>query len=241
MLSRICNTPKPETKIGNIFVVDKKRIREILERASSGYLPPKLTAELLDIVGMPRVLEETVTDKSKAIAFAEETGYPIVMKVVGPVHKSDAGGVILNVKDKTSVELGFEQLMKIDKASGVLIQPMVSGLELFAGGKCEPKFGHMVLCGLGGIFVEVLKDVSAGLVPISKGGALTQIRELKGYKIIKGVRGQNGVNEEVFADIICKISSLLEAAPEIVEMDINPLIGNGEIIIAVDSRICIQK
>ena len=101
------------------------------------------------------------------------------MKVLGPLHKSDAGGVILNVKDKTAVESRFERLMKIDKAVGVLIQPMLLGIELFAGAKFDPKFGHMILCGLGGIFVEVLKDVSARLVPISKNGALTQIHELK--------------------------------------------------------------
>jgi acetyltransferase len=118
---------------------------------------------------------------------------------------------------------------------------MLSGTELFVGAKYEPKFGHVILCGLGGIFIEVLKDVASGLVPISREEALFMIRNLKSYKIIKGVRGQKGVNEELFAEVILRLSALLKVAPEIIELDFNPLLGKEDSVVVVDSRIRLNK
>jgi len=118
---------------------------------------------------------------------------------------------------------------------------MFSGIELFVGSKREEKFGHILLCGLGGIFIEVLKDVQAGLCPISKEEALEMLRLLKGYKILEGMRGQAGINIDLFGDIIIKLSALLITAPEIYEIDLNPLIGNKDNIMAVDARINIKK
>jgi acetyltransferase len=118
---------------------------------------------------------------------------------------------------------------------------MVKGKELFLGAKYEPGFGHLILCGLGGIFVEVLKDVSTALVPVSHNEALEMIRGLKGYGIIKGVRGQKGVDEDVFADIMVRLSALLQSAKEIKELDINPLLCDGNRIVAVDGRVLIDK
>lgn len=132
-------------------------------------------------------------------------------------------------------------MMNIKNTTAILLQPMLSGTELFAGAKFEPKFGHMVLCGLGGIFVEVLKDVSAGFAPLTNDEALKMIKNLKGYKIIQGVRGQQGVDENKFAEIIVRLSALLMAAPEIIELDLNPLLGKIDKIIAVDARIKINK
>jgi acetate---CoA ligase (ADP-forming) len=120
------------------------------------------------------------------------------------------------------------------------MQPMLSGIELFVGSKKEEKFGHMILCGLGGIFIEILKDISSGLSPVSGKEAHTMIKSLKSYKIIQGIRGQGGVNEDIFSDIICRLSALLEAAPEIVELDLNPLLGSPEKVVAVDARIKIE-
>ena len=163
------------------------------------------------------------------------------MKVVGPVHKSDVGGVVLNVKDAEGVKREFARMMQITDTTAVLMQPMLSGTELFAGAKREDKFGHMVLCGMGGIFIEVLKDVSSALSPVSKDDALAMIRRLKGYKIIQGVRGQQGISEEKFAEVLIRLSALLEAAPEIYEMDLNPLLGKGEQVVAVDARVNVVK
>ncbi len=131
--------------------------------------------------------------------------------------------------------------MKIDGAKGVLIQPMKKGTELFIGAKKEGEFGHLVLCGLGGIYIEVLKDTSAALAPVSKSEAIEMIRNLKSYKIIQGVRNQKGINEALFAEIITKISQLVTIAPEIIELDLNPLLGNSKEIVAVDARIRVEK
>ena len=163
------------------------------------------------------------------------------MKVVGPVHKSDVGGVVLGVKDEASVRREFTRMMDIPDTTAILLQPMLSGIELFAGAKKEDSFGHMVLCGLGGIFIEVLKDVVAGLAPLSRDEALWMIRRLKGYKILEGVRGQDGVDEQAFADVVVRLSALLAAAPEIVELDLNPLLGRPDSVTAVDARIRVEK
>ena len=163
------------------------------------------------------------------------------MKVIGPVHKSDVGGVTLNIKSDHHLAAEFKRMIKIKGVSSVLIQRMHTGIELFIGAKYEPRFGHVIICGLGGIFVEMLGDFSSGLAPLTFKEAFSMIRNLKSYRIIKGARGQEGINEEKFAEIIVRLSSLLRYATEIKEMDLNPLIGNMQNIIAVDARIRVEK
>ena len=131
--------------------------------------------------------------------------------------------------------------MRIENATGVLAQPMLNGLELFIGVKREEGFNHTILCGLGGVFVEILKDVSAGLSPLSVDEIKRMVQSLRGYDLLKGVRGNNGVNRKLFIEIIQRVSALVETAPEIVEMDMNPLIGTKKKITAVDARIRIQR
>ena len=135
----------------------------------------------------------------------------------------------------------FAGLMTIEGATGVLIQPLMTGMELFIGAKREQGFGHLVLCGLGGIFIEVLKDVQAGLEPISKKEALEMISNLQSYKLLQGYRGKEGVNETKFAELIMCVAALTFVAPEIAEMDINPLMGNLKNIVAVDTRILLSR
>jgi acetate---CoA ligase (ADP-forming) len=239
-LCKVFNTPKPAAS-SPLPEIDKAQIRKIIAGASDGYLSPLQVSELLDAAGIPRAGEAQVTTKEEAINSANRLGLPVVMKVVGPIHKSDVGGVVLNVKDFDRVAAEFERMIKIADTHAILIQPMLSGVELFAGAKYEPGFGHMVLCGLGGIFIEVLKDVNAGLAPLNNDEALQMIHGLKGYGILKGARGQKGVNVELFADVVVRLSALLGIAPEITELDLNPLLGTPEKVVAVDARICIQK
>ncbi|MCX6281694.1 MAG: acetate--CoA ligase family protein [Bacteroidetes bacterium] len=239
-LSRVYYTPGPAPSDPKLPAVKTAAIRKIISGSSDGYLPPAAIQGLMDASGIPRVGEAVVKTREDAARSAVRLGFPVVMKVVGPVHKSDVGGVALNVKDEASVMNVFDKMIKIRETSAILIQPMLSGTELFAGAKFEPKFGHMILCGLGGIFIEVLKDVAAALSPLSKEEALAMIRSLKSYKIIQGVRGQKGVSEEAFSGILLRLSALLQAAPEIVELDFNPLLGKGETILAVDARIRIE-
>ncbi len=239
-LGKIMNTaePKPENVLPQ---VDKTAIRKIIDNAENGYLLPEKVAELLDAAGIPRAGEATSANIDDLLSKTQEWGYPVVMKVVGPVHKSDVGGVVLNVKNDETLKREFERMMQIKDTTAILIQPMLSGTELFAGAKREGDFGHMILCGLGGIFVEVLKDVAAGLSPLSQEEAVSMIESLKSKLIFKGVRGQEGISVEEFAKVLSRLSALLDAAPEIFEMDLNPLLGSGTKITAVDARINIQK
>jgi len=217
--------------------IDEKKVRAIISNAKSGYLQPGEIQGLLDAAGVPRAGESVVNFPDDLIKEAKRMGYPIVMKAVGPLHKSDVGGVILNIQNEEQAKTTFNKLIEIPEATGVLIQPMLKGTELFVGAKYEENFGHLILCGLGGIFIEVMKDVSYGLAPVGMNEALTMIRSLKSYKLIEGTRGKEGVNEEKFAEIIVRLSALLKAAPEIIELDLNPLLGTKENVIAVDARV----
>ena len=240
-LCKVFHTPAPGPEKVELPAVDRKRIRTIIEGAGDGYLTPEAVQGLLDAAGIPRAGEAVADTETEALKAAGQLGYPLVMKVVGPVHKSDVGGVVLNVKDAEGVRREFARMMQIKDTTAILMQPMLSGTELFAGAKREDKFGHMVLCGMGGIFIEVLKDVSSSLSPVSRQDALGMIRRLKSYKIIQGVRGQQGISEEKFAEVLIRLSALLEAAPEIYEMDLNPLLGKGEQVVAVDARVNVVK
>lgn len=242
-LCKVFNTPLPsrQTESEISKSIDKQAIRNIIKHADNGYLVPEKVRQLLDAVGIARAGEHVVTSADDAIKAASELGLPVVMKVVGPVHKSDVGGVALNVSNFDEVAAQFNRMIKIQDTTAVMIQPMLSGIQVFAGAKAEPKFGHMILCGLGGIFIEVLKDVSYSLSPVNKIEADRMIKSLKSYAIIKGARGQAGVNEEKLIETICRLSALVEAAPEVAEMDINPLLGTPQSLIAVDARIRIEK
>ena len=240
-LSKVAHTQKPMADHLCQPEIDVALVRAVIDSAEDGYLSPEHIISLLDAAGIPRAGQATVFTRETAIIEAEKLGYPLVMKVVGPIHKSDVGGVVLHVKDKETVAREFDRMIVIPETTAILMQPMLSGTELFIGATKEEKFGHMILCGMGGIFIEVLKDVQAALVPVLKKEAMYMIRNLKSYKIIQGVRGQEGVNEDKFGEIITRLSALLIAAPEITEMDLNPLLGKAEKVIAVDARICIKK
>jgi acetyltransferase len=240
-LTKVMNTPVPSKN--EIFVegVNIYEIRKIIDNARDGYQSPEIIHHLLDAAGILRVKEIVAKTETEAVLAAMKIGFPLVMKVVGPLHKTEVGGVILDVRNTSAVRKEFHHLNEIDGAEGVLIAQMAEGTELFLGAKYEDKFGHIVLCGMGGIFVEVLKDVASGLAPLSQEEAISMIKSLKSYKILKGYRKQTGINIEKFADIVVRLSSLLRFATEIKELDINPLLGNENEILAVDARVRIEK
>ena len=249
-LSQIMKTPQASRFEVELYGVDISRLNKIIfreierlkfEGVERGYLAPDVVREILSCAGIPLVSEMVSTLKEALVAFAEEVGFPVVAKVVGPVHKSDVGGVALNIRTPEHLALEFDRMMKIQDATGVMVQKMLKGTELFIGAKYEERFGHVVLCGLGGIFVEVLKDVSSGLAPLSYDEAYSMIRSLRGYKILKGTRGQKGINEQKYAEIIVRLSTLLRFATEIKEMDINPLLADENEVVAVDARILIER
>ena len=241
-LSQIMRTPKPAPQEVQLYGIDIPRLNKIIfSIEKDGYVPPQTVRDILSCAGIPLVPEMVSTSKETLMAFANEVGYPVVAKVVGPVHKSDVGGVALNIRTEKHLALEFDRMMGIQDATGVMVQKMLKGTELFIGAKYEERFGHVVLCGLGGIFVEVLKDVSSGLAPLTYGEAYSMIHSLRGYKIIKGTRGQQGINEQKYAEIIVRLSTLLRFATEIKEIDINPLLADENNVVAVDARILIEK
>ena len=241
-LSQVMNTPAPAPPEVQLYGIDISRLNKIIFGIEeNGYVSPQTVRDILSCAGIPLVPELVATSKDELTAFAQRVGYPVVAKVVGPVHKSDVGGVALNIRTPEHLALEFDRMMQIPGATGVMVQKMLRGTELFIGAKYEERFGHVVLCGLGGIFVEVLKDVRSGLAPLTYGEAYSMIHGLRGYKILQGTRGQQGINEQKYADIIVRLSTLLRFATEIKEIDINPLLADGDDVIAVDARILIEK
>lgn len=221
--------------------VDIQTIRGVIDSASNGYLEPEKVQILLDAAGIPRAKEVVAATEEEALQGASTVGYPLVMKVIGPIHKSDVGGVALNISDDETLVAEFRRMIQIPQTTAILMQPMLSGTQIFIGAKREGVFGHLVLCGLGGIFVETLKDISYSLAPVSQIEADEMIRGLRSYKMLEGTRGQEGVNITMFAEAIRRVSALCDAAPEIFEMDLNPLLGNSREVVAVDARIRIEK
>ena len=241
-LSQVMRTPQPAPPEVQLYGIDIPRLNKIIfDIHTNGYVQPQVVREILECAGIPLVPELVSTSKDELITFAQKVGFPVVAKVVGPVHKSDVGGVALNIRTAEHLALEYDRMMQIEGATGVMVQKMLKGTELFIGAKYEERFGHVVLCGLGGIFVEVLKDVSSGLAPLSYGEAFSMIHSLRGYKILKGTRGQKGINEQKYAEIIVRLSTLLRFATEIKEMDLNPLLADENGVVAVDARILIEK
>ena len=202
-------------------------MKQIIQGIPAGYLDPPKVNEILEAAGIPLLPEKMVHSADEAVKAALELGFPVVMKVVGPVHKSDVGGVKLNINDEAAVRQAFQDMMAIKDARGVLLQPMIKGLELFAGVKYEEKFGHLILCGMGGIFIEVLKDFSAGLAPISANEAKKMIERLKMYPDAE----RNARAERHQPGAVCRDTGegieLVRAVPAIREMDLNPLMAPG--------------
>lgn len=240
-LIRIHNTEVPAGSKPYLDGIDMKSIRKIIDDSENGYLIPETVQRILDAAGIPRVPEGVVEEEASLEQVSKKIGYPMVMKVVGPVHKSDVGGVITGIDNDIDLMDHFQALNKIEGATGVMLQPMLQGMELFAGAKYEPTYGHVMLCGLGGIYVEVMKDVAYGLAPLSISEVNQMIRSLKSYQMLKGTRGQKGINLQAYAEIIVRLSSVLRYATEIAELDLNPIMSQGNDLAVVDARIRIEK
>ena len=244
-LCKVYHTPKPQPEHVELPQIDVARIRRTIDRCKDGYMDIADYNELLDAAGISRKKSVEVSKKEDALAFAREVGcskdVPLVMKVVGPLHKSDVGGVTLGVKDLDTVAHEFDRLIVIPETYAVEMYPMLDGTDVYIGAIRDAKFGHQVFFGLGGIFIEVLKDVQSALAPITADEAKSMLANLRGYKILQGVRGHEAVNLDLYADQIARVSALVQAAPEIAEMDLNPLLGNPRYVTAVDARIRLEK
>ncbi len=198
---------------------------------------------------IPVTRESIANSPDEAFAIASQIGTPVAMKISSPdiSHKSDVGGVVLNVsapEARSTYDRIISQIKKvapIAKITGILVQQMApQGHELIVGLKKDAQFGHALMFGLGGIFVEVYKDVSFRVVPIEKSEALDMISQIRGYPILKGIRGRKPANIEAIAHVLVSVSRMAEKE-NIIELDINPLMVNETGAIAVDARAMIEE
>lgn len=188
--------------------------------------------ELFAAYGIPVPRCRLAKSADDAVRFAAEIGYPVVLKIVSPdiVHKSDAGGVKINLVDEQGVRCAYTSIIKSvynfrpnARIEGVLISEMLpAGLETIIGMAQDVSFGPAFMFGLGGIFVEVLRDVNFRVLPLTKADALEMIREIKGYALLSGIRGEQPKDVEALAELIVKVAKMVEENPEIKELDINP-------------------
>ncbi len=206
--------------------------------------------KILKKFAIPITKEFLAKNPSEAKKFAKMIGYPVVLKIQSPdiLHKTEAGGVILNLKNEEGVSKGFEEMMKsarkYDKNAkilGILVQEMIrEGRQCIIGSKKDPQFGPVIMFGLGGIFVEVFKDVSFRIIPIERKDAKEMISEIKGYEILKGVRGQKPVNFKALEDVLLKVSDMVWKEKKMEELDINPLFVDSKGVKAADARMIIN-
>jgi acetate---CoA ligase (ADP-forming) len=227
--------------------VAKKVIADTLS-AGREFIPQKAAVEMLAAygIGVPKSAEVRTLDE--ALKTAKEIGYPVALKVDSEevVHKSDAGGVALNLADEAALKAAFEKMddtFKKFKPNYLLAQFIKAGREVIIGAKKENNVGHVIMFGLGGIFVEVLEDVTFGLSPLSKPRADDMIKGIKGYPLLEGIRGEAPVDLERLKDTLCRLSALVSDNPQITELDLNPVFAfeEGRAPVAVDVRIKIEK
>lgn len=236
-----------------LFDVDREGVKTMLARAADDNRDLLLSEALqvLEHYGIPTVPSVIAMTVDKAQSAAEKIGYPVAMKIVAEQisHKSDVGGVQLNLRNSPAVAVAFEDMMeRIHKAypdaklDGVLVQPMVTGgRELILGGRQDPQFGPVVLVGLGGIFVEIFEESQVRVAPISRREAMEMVQNLRGYQILAGARGHKAADIDKLVETLLRLSQLLTDFPEIKELDINPLrvFHEGEGCRALDARIII--
>jgi acetyl-CoA synthetase (ADP-forming) len=227
-----------------------KEFFEEIRRKRRNNLTELEARDVLTHYGIPIVRGKVIKTLEEAKEFIEKTGYPIVLKVVSSqiIHKTEIGGVMLNIKNEKELFEAYHQLIKnIQKNApkavieGFFIQEMLSSdREVIVGGKYDHTFGQTIAFGLGGVFVEVFEDVSFRVVPITQEEAIDMIKEIKAFKILKGYRGQKPVDFKALVDILLKTSKMLEENPEIKELDINPIFALPDRAVAADARIIIE-
>lgn len=241
-LGVIRRTPPPAPDRPELPPIDARAIRRAIEEAKAqgrAHLSPEQVARVITAIGLGLPGQSVVRDVSDAERAARQLGWPVVMKVVGPLHKTDVQGVVVGVRDESEVRRAFAKLMGIGGAEGVLVQQQVRGLELIVGFSREERFGALVLFGLGGVFAEAMRDVRMGLAPLGREEARRMVEGIRGAKLLSGVRGNAGVDVETVVDAVVRMSTLAHEFPELREMDVNPLTGQGRSLVAVDARIVI--
>lgn len=218
---------------------DKVKIETVLN-SCRGVLTPRDTEKILNAAGikLPAQMEVFAQDALKDAC--EQIGYPLVMKVIGPLHKSDAGGVQVGIKNSDEARSAWKAMLSIEDAKGVLLQPMIEGHEVILGVSREGEFGHLIMFGLGGIYTELFKDVRFALAPLSIDESLNMVKGIKCYPMLEGIRGERGMSINLLTDFLLRLSQLVTDFPIIREIDLNPIKGYDADLYAIDARIIIN-
>jgi acetyl-CoA synthetase (ADP-forming) len=199
------------------------------------------TKKLLSKYKIPYGQGEIIKNKTNGFDFAKEFDYPVVIKIYSSniLHKIDIGGVILDIRDEESLSVAWEKISKLaqSKKADILIQKQEKGIEIIMGAKRDPVFGPIIMFGLGGIFAEILKDVSFRLAPVTKKEVKEMIKEIKGYKILNGYRGQKQANLLKLEEILLSLSEMIVKESQIKEIDFNPIIISDKKAVVVDAKI----
>jgi acyl-CoA synthetase (NDP forming) len=233
----------------------KKIFKAALEEGRTFVLEHE-AKDIMKGYGIPIPLYSTATTADEAVEKSKSIGFPVVLKILSKdiLHKSDAGGVKINLRNEAAVREAFDEIMEnakkygkekgieVDLSRGVFISDFADmGTEIIVGVTKDPQFGHAIMTGLGGIFVEVLKDVSFRLIPFSETDAREMLSELKAYKILEGVRGEGPRDVDALIKVMLAVSKMIEENPEIIELDCNPtfVYEKGKGALVVDARILI--
>ncbi len=200
--------------------------------------------------GIPVVQARLATSQREAMSIAAELGFPVALKIVSPeiIHKSDVGGVRLGLKSQAEVRRAYSQIVAAARASdpaahilGVSVQAMAPpGIEVILGMTQDSQFGPVLMFGLGGVMVEVLKDVVFRLVPLTRYDTRQMVREIRGYPILNGYRGHEPADVSALEDSLLKLSKFVEAHPEVNELDLNPVFAYRHGVLAVDARVVLK-
>ncbi len=235
---------------------DKDRVGGVFRRVRSEgrvQMGDTEAREVLEAYGIPLPPSRLCQNATEAARFAEEIGYPVVMKIASPdiLHKTDIGGVRMNLQSGSDVEDAFDLLtlrarryMEDAEVRGCLVQRQVKqGKEVIIGMNRDPQFGPLVMFGLGGIYVEVLKDVAFRIAPYAREEAESLVREIRSFNLLKGTRGEAGSDIAAVVDTLLKVSQLVQDFPEIVELDINPLtvFEEEQGVAAIDGRLVLDS
>ncbi len=216
--------------------------------AGSGWLSPAHVAELLRCYGIPLVATRVAPDVDGAVAAAAELGVPVALKAIasGLVHKSDAGGVLLHLDGPEAVRnAGLQIDAAVQRAGhtleGLIVQPMVpEGVELIVGVVNDRSFGPVLACGAGGTTAELIKDVAVRITPVTDVDAHDMIRSLRTYPLLDGYRGAPRCDVAAIEDVLLRVSAMVEAHPEIAELDLNPLVASPDGAVIVDARVRVE-
>lgn len=207
--------------------------------------------KFLKQAGIPVIETRLAKTQGEAVAFSRKMGFPVALKIASPdiVHKSDSGGVRLSLKNAAEVRTAYREILEGARKQnpgasiqGVSVQKMAKpGTEVIVGTSKDPQFGPVIMFGLGGIFVEALKDVSFRIIPLTRKDAREMIEEIKGYPVLKGYRGKAPADLSALTEIILKISRVMEQNPEIRELELNPILAYQKGARAVDARIILEE